>query len=73
MVFMAPMMVVVGGTATTSLEATLITSPERFAVLESNWRGPLSLEPGEMGILSSLWGILVMFFPVDGPFFISLT
>ncbi|OPY44141.1 MAG: hypothetical protein A4E47_01772 [Methanosaeta sp. PtaU1.Bin028] len=50
MVLMAPIMVVVGGTVTTSGVATLSTSPTFLATRELNSRGPLSMPPGLTGI-----------------------
>lgn len=70
---MAPMMVVVGGTVTTSGDAAPITSLMCLACLESNCRGPLSPEPGALGIRSFFCGIRVMSFPVVGPLLILLT
>ena len=69
---MAPMIVVVGGTVTTSGEATPTTSLVLLACLESNCRGPLSPEPGALGIRSFFCGILVTSFPVVGPLLIFI-
>src|SRR5512137_176422 len=70
MVLMALIMVVVGGTVTTSGEATPTTSLALLADLESNCRGPLSPEPGATGMRSFFCGILVTSFPVVGPLLI---